>query len=74
MEAYYSASFCYSTAFELHRLSDQRSTQIHLYLPESRHGEVVKSTEREKNNEDWLLPLGTIKAEWRLTPLPRYTH
>lgn len=76
-EAYYSAVFCYATTLELNRLSDQRSREIHIYLPKSSHGQTIKIKKRDEDqsfNLSTIIPPGSSPSEWRLTPLPAYVE
>lgn len=41
-EAYYAGAFCYATALELHRLSDQRERSLRLLVPRSPSGETTR--------------------------------
>jgi hypothetical protein len=78
-EAYYAGAFCYATALELHRLSDQREQGFRLFLPSSPSGTTVHrlsgpDAEAEENESPNLMPPGTEAADWRLAPLPSYVR
>ena len=73
-EAYYSGVFCYSTALELHQLTDQRSRKIRLFLGEARPGQIVRSPEKGQSETSLHIPPGTKPAEWRLSSLPQQSR
>ena len=69
-EAYPSGLFAFSTALELHRLTEQRSREVHLYLdPSYKPGRVLRQTNPDAGA--LVIPAGTSAAEWRMQSLPR---
>lgn len=68
-EAYPFGILSHSSALEIHRLTDQRSRQIHLYEGPSSPGEVLKRTDSE--DTETLVPPGTKPEDWRMHPLPQ---
>lgn len=78
-EAYPSGVLSHSSALELHRLTDQRSRNVHLYEGPSAPGEVLRNQAGQPGEDSAsfgrsgsvLIPPGTDPAEWRLQPLPR---
>lgn len=66
-EAYATGTFCYITAMELLKLTDQRSDTIHITLPE----ETVDSLFNvEEHIIDELIPADTEVNDWQMRKLP----
>ena len=72
-EAYPSGILSHSSALELHRLTDQRSRNIHLYEAPSAPGEIARQTRpsEDEGRAGPMLPPGTSPKDWRMIPLPR---
>ena len=74
-EAYYTAIFSYSTALELHQLTDQRSKHLHVYLPPSQEGKVLRvSGDADLELVKLTIPLDSKPGDWRLIELPPQSH
>jgi predicted transcriptional regulator of viral defense system len=76
-EAYWMGVFCYATALELHRLTDQRSKKLHLINISPGDRSVIRSTKPDRTEEpaaDTNVPLGSRPSEWRLHELPPTYH
>jgi len=70
-EAYSTGSFCYATAMELLKLTDQRSDTIHICLPEQ---SVDSLFNVEEHLIDELLPADTEVNDWQMRKLPSIIH
>lgn len=66
-EAYPLGSLCYSTALEVLKLTDQRSTKIHTNLPSTTITNLLEENEELRKN---LIPPDTELNEWQLNNSP----
>lgn len=76
-EAYFTSIFCYSTAFQLRQLSDQRSREVHLFLPKQKPSGTLQFSSKQELKQapdNLLIPLGSSISDWRTTSLPQYIH
>jgi len=70
-EAYSTGTFCYATAMELLKLTDQRSDTIHITIPEN---SVDSLFNIEEHLIDELIPADTEINDWQMRNLPSQIH
>lgn len=70
-EAYSTGTFCYTTAMEILKLTDQRSDTIHIIVPEESVGSLFNVDE---SLIDELLPADTEVNDWQMRKLPAHIH
>lgn len=74
-EAYYGAFFCYATAFQLHRLSDQRARILHMLMPSERPSSTLRARSRDELADGpgrLSMPIGSELSDWRAVEVPRF--
>lgn len=70
-EAYSTGTFCYTTAMEILKLTDQRSDKIHVCLPDMSTDSLF---DIEEKLIDELLPADTQVNDWQMRKLPANIH
>lgn len=76
LEGYHGATLAYSSAMEVHQLTDQRDLTIHLVVPPGIHGYSLGYLRSKASKEDepiimQQLPIATAPEAWENNDVPR---